>query len=126
LNVLKVDRLLHLFSPPSVASSLPKPVRHPYDAAAGTFRIGGHRAPFPSCCSGDAGPACSTKRARRCTTQRGLTEGALLRWQRGEGMGCGGDRPRMGTSARMLALFLYAGAVLEVCPDTSWRRTFGR
>jgi hypothetical protein len=49
LNVLRVDRVLHLSSPPSTASSrcvLLVPAWHPYDAAAGSFRIGG-AAPLP-------------------------------------------------------------------------------
>ena len=47
LDVLKVDRVLHLSSPPSVASSLPKPIGHANDAAAGSFRIGGIVRPSP-------------------------------------------------------------------------------
>jgi hypothetical protein len=41
LDVLKVDRVLHLYSPPSAASSLPASAGHPYDAAVGSFWIGG-------------------------------------------------------------------------------------
>jgi hypothetical protein len=37
LHVLKVDWVLHLSSPPSVASSLPASAGHPYDAAARSF-----------------------------------------------------------------------------------------
>jgi hypothetical protein len=47
LDVSKVDRVLHLFSPPSAASSLPKPTRHPYDSTAGSFQIGGVARPSP-------------------------------------------------------------------------------
>jgi hypothetical protein len=56
--------------------------------------------PFPSCHSSGTSSTCSVKWARRCTARQGPVEGAR-----------GGDRPRMGTRARMLALFLYAGAV---------------
>jgi hypothetical protein len=47
LDVSKVDRVLHLSSPPSATLSLPAPAGHPYDAAAGSFRIGGAARPFP-------------------------------------------------------------------------------
>jgi hypothetical protein len=49
LDVSTIDRVLHLLSPPSTASSqcvLPVPAGHPYDAAARSFRIGG-AAPLP-------------------------------------------------------------------------------
>jgi len=41
LDVLKVDYVLHLSSPPSATSSLLVPVGHLYDAIAVSFRIGG-------------------------------------------------------------------------------------
>jgi hypothetical protein len=44
LYVSKVDRVLHLSFPPSVASSwcvLPAPVGHPYNTTVGSFQIGG-------------------------------------------------------------------------------------
>jgi hypothetical protein len=47
LDVLKVDRVLHLSSPPSAASSLPTPAGHPYDTVAGFFRIEGAAHPSP-------------------------------------------------------------------------------
>ena len=47
LDVSKVDRVLHLSSPPSAASSLPAPVGHPYDVAARSFQIGGAARPSP-------------------------------------------------------------------------------
>jgi hypothetical protein len=47
LDVSKVYRVLHLFSPPSAASSLPMLTRHPYDAVAGSFQIGGAARPSP-------------------------------------------------------------------------------
>jgi hypothetical protein len=40
-DVSKVDRVLHLSSQPSAASSLPASAGLPHDAAAGSFRIGG-------------------------------------------------------------------------------------
>jgi len=59
LDVSKVDRVLHLSSAPSAASSrrvlLPAPTRHPYDVAAGSFRIGG-AVPFPLLSLGRHGP----------------------------------------------------------------------
>jgi hypothetical protein len=45
LDVSKIDRVLHLSSPPSATSSLSEPVGHPYDVAAGSFRIGGTARP---------------------------------------------------------------------------------
>jgi hypothetical protein len=39
LDVSKIDRVLYLSSPPSAASSLLTPIGHPYDAAAGSFRV---------------------------------------------------------------------------------------
>ena len=54
--------------PSSVASSLPAPAGHPYDAAAVSFRIGGAARPSSLCCSGGAGPAWSAKqRAARAS-----------------------------------------------------------
>jgi hypothetical protein len=47
LDVSKVDRVLHLSSPPSATLSLPASTGHPYDAAAGSFRIGGASHPSP-------------------------------------------------------------------------------
>ena len=41
LDVSKVNWMLHLSSPPSAASSLSEPAGHTYNAAAGSFRIGG-------------------------------------------------------------------------------------
>jgi hypothetical protein len=61
LDVSKVNRVLHLFSPSATSSRcvfLPMPARHPYDVVAGSFRI---EAPCPSlsCRGGGAGPAWS-------------------------------------------------------------------
>jgi hypothetical protein len=47
LDISKVNRVLHLSSPPYATSSLPAPTGYPYDAAAGSFRIGGAARPFP-------------------------------------------------------------------------------
>jgi hypothetical protein len=47
LDVSKVDRVLHLSSSHSAASSLPALARHPYDAVAGSFRIRGVARPTP-------------------------------------------------------------------------------
>jgi hypothetical protein len=41
LDVLKVNQVLHLSSPPSAASSLLEPARHPYNVAARSFQIRG-------------------------------------------------------------------------------------
>jgi hypothetical protein len=63
LDVLKADQVLHLSSSPSTTSYrcvLLALARHPYDAVPGSFRIGG-AAPFPSCHSGEAGPAWSAR-----------------------------------------------------------------
>ena len=45
LDISKVDRVLHLSSSPSAASSLTAPGGHPHDAAARSFRIGGAARP---------------------------------------------------------------------------------
>jgi hypothetical protein len=57
LNVSKVDRVLHLSTPPSAASSLPTPAGHPYDAAAGSLS-------FPSLLLGWCGPRWARNRVQ--------------------------------------------------------------
>jgi hypothetical protein len=94
LDVSKVHRVLHLSSPPSTASSLPEPAGHPYDAAAGSFRIGDTTHPSPLV--GRAARAPLAVRNRRSAARlgrglsrghdRGLVEVARLRWQCGGGM----------------------------------------
>ena len=44
-DISKVDRVLHLSSSPSAASSLTASGGHPHDAAARSFRIGGAARP---------------------------------------------------------------------------------
>jgi hypothetical protein len=105
LDVSKVDQVLHLSSPPSTTSSLPESAGHPYNAAVGFFRIGGAARPSTLVTQVARG-----LRAVRNGRRGVLAEGARLRWQRGGGMGVW-RRPRMGTHARMLVLFLYMGAV---------------
>jgi hypothetical protein len=56
LNVSKVDQVLHLFSPPSVAGSLPAPAGHPYDVVAGSFQIRGATRPAPLVARASAAP----------------------------------------------------------------------
>jgi hypothetical protein len=56
LNVSKVDQVLHLFSPPSVAWSLPAPAGHPYDVVAGSFQIRGATRPAPLVARASATP----------------------------------------------------------------------
>jgi hypothetical protein len=74
------------------------------------------RVPFPSCRSGGAGPACNAERVRRCTARwgacRGSTPEEAARWWDGNVEEIG-HKWTMETRARMLALFLYAGAVFE-------------
>jgi hypothetical protein len=90
LDVSKVDRVLHLSSPPFVASSLPKPAGHPYDAAAESFRIGGASRPSPLVTPAVQGPRATqngrgaAQHGRACRGHGGgLVEGMCLRWQRG-------------------------------------------
>ena len=63
LDVSKVDRVLHLSSPSSAASSLPAPAGHLDDARARAFRIGGVTCPSPPCHSGNVGLVWSTNRS---------------------------------------------------------------
>jgi hypothetical protein len=52
----------------------------------------------------------SNSRRLRCCWCK-CTRGVLINGRAVARWGCGGDRPRMGTRARMLALFLNAGAI---------------
>jgi hypothetical protein len=95
LDVSKADRVLYLFSLPSTTSSrcvlLPAPAGHLYDAAAGSFRIGG-AVPFPSCRSDGASPtrsarnSCLKRRAKLCwSVQNQFNETCTTTKTRGKG-----------------------------------------
>jgi hypothetical protein len=82
--------VLHLSSSPSAASSrcvLPELAGHPYNAAAGFFRIRGV-VPFPSCRSGRRGPC--VERAKRSAV-----------------CGCPSVRPGTSPAASKLANSMY-------------------
>jgi hypothetical protein len=75
LDISKVDQVLHLFFPPSTASSqcvfLLVPARHPFDTAAGSFQIRGVT-PLPLLLLRQHGPPhgvretkCSARTSRR-------------------------------------------------------------
>jgi hypothetical protein len=109
---------------PSAASSLSEPTEHPYDTAAGFFRIGGVIRPYPLVAQATRALRVAQNGAQRCTAQQGrgegLAEGARLRWQRGGGDGGVEEIGRGGTRACMLVLFS------KVRPDASSRRTSER
>jgi hypothetical protein len=67
-----------LFLSPSVASSLPEPARHPYDATIGSLRIGGVARLSPLV-TRTMRARCIVKRAQCCTTRQGLAEGGVAR-----------------------------------------------
>ena len=88
-DISKADRVLHLYSSPSAASSrcvlLPTLVDHPYDAVDGSLRIRG-AAPFPLIARAVRAPHAAQNERDASRRGVGLAEGApemAARWRDG-------------------------------------------